>query len=80
MTLTLDNLPEEVQAALRRRAESGNTSVEAVAVEALEKAFAHIPHKIVARDLSHWQGLLPNDPAFRAAVAAQRRVEPELWR
>jgi plasmid stability protein len=70
MTLTLDNIPEEVGDALRRRAEAEGKSVNEVAVEAIKTAMAgHDP--VRRRDLSEFAGSWISDPEVEAALRDQ---------
>ena len=70
MTLVLDNLPQQVDAALRARARAEGKSVDQVAVEALQSGLG-LGGGGKRRDLSDIAGSL--SPADAAALAATVR-------
>jgi hypothetical protein len=83
--LTIRKVPVGVERALRRRARSEKKSLNQVAVEALARGAGvdpASPNGEPARfhDLDSVFGTWIEDPAFDAAVAAQRRIDPELWK
>jgi plasmid stability protein len=76
---TLRNVPGEVDRALRRLARERHKSLNQVAVEILGQAVGTAePRK--RRDLSDLRGTWKDDPETAAALADQRRIDPELWR
>lgn len=81
MALTVDQVPDAVDGALRRRAQAEGKSVGQVALEAIQAGLGiradtgHPP-----RDLSDVAGTWIDDPAVDAALRDQDRVDPEAWR
>jgi plasmid stability protein len=76
---TLRNVPADVDRALRRLARERHKSLNQVTVEALELAVGTAEQR-KRRDLSDFGGTWKDDPATAAALADQRRIDPELWR
>lgn len=77
MPYTLENLPQELDDALRSRAEKEGKSVSEVVVDALKVTFG-LPAK--RRDLSDIAGTWVEDPEVDAALRDQDRIDPEMWR
>jgi hypothetical protein len=80
MQYTLRKVPPAVDHVLRRRARSEGKSLNAVAVEALARGagLGDAPQR--RRDLGDVAGTWVEDPAFDAAIEAQRRIDRRLWR
>jgi hypothetical protein len=80
MQYTIRNVPEPVDAALRRMARQRGKSLNQVAVEALVRGAGLDEQRVRQRDLSNIAGTWRKDPAFEKAIASQDTVDPELWR
>lgn len=80
MQYTLRNIPAEVDQTLRRRAREEGKSLNAVALEALLAGSGGQIGSLPVRDLSDIAGSWVDDPEVDAALADQRRIDPELWR
>jgi hypothetical protein len=79
MQYTIRGIPEAVDTALRERAHSTRKSLNEAAIEALAEGAGvnGIPRK--RRDLSDIAGTWKADKAFESALAAQDRVDEDLW-
>ncbi|MEX2168512.1 MAG: hypothetical protein WD851_04330 [Pirellulales bacterium] len=79
MTYTLNNVPDEIDRAVRARAAAEHKSPEQAILDALAKelGIAALPQK--RRDLSDIAGTWVEDPEFDAALADQRQIDWELW-
>lgn len=80
MQYTIRKIPKEVDAALRRRARQGHKTLNQAAVEALMEGLdldVASPRRRSVRDLL---GARARDPKLEQALAAQRRIDPELWK
>lgn len=74
---TLRAVPGDVDRAARQRARREGRSLNAVLVDALASGLGiHTP----ANDLGSLAGSWIDDPAFDAALAAQDRVDSDMWR
>jgi plasmid stability protein len=80
MTLTLSNLPQELDEALQRRAQSEGKTVDQVALEAIRAGLGLESGVIAKRDLSEFAGSWIADPQVDSALRDQDRVDPELWK
>ncbi|NJL27911.1 MAG: DUF1491 family protein [Thermoanaerobaculia bacterium] len=80
MQYTLRNVPLDLDQALRRRAEEDHKSLNETAIEALRRAFGLAGKKVKQRDLSDLVGTWVSDPEVDAALAEQRKIDPDLWR
>jgi hypothetical protein len=80
MQYTIRRIPPALDAALRRRARAAGQSLNEAAVEALADGtgLAGAPRR--RRDLGDIAGTWKADKALEAALAAQDRVDEELWR
>lgn len=80
MQFTIRNLPAELDHAIRERARAENKCMSEVAIEALQRAFGVrgdlLPPQ---RNLSGIAGSWHDSPELAAALAEQRRVDPDLW-
>jgi plasmid stability protein len=79
MTLTLTQVPKEVDDALRLRAQSQGKSVDEVVLEVIRAGLA-VTASPKLRDLSEFAGTWVSDPEVDAALKDQDRVDPEMWR
>ena len=80
MQYTIRNIPQPVDAALRRKAREQGKSLNDVAIEALVQGAGVGNQRCRQRDLADIAGTWRKDPAFDAAVASQDTIDPELWR
>jgi plasmid stability protein len=80
MQYTIRNVPPQVDRALRRRATKEGKSLNQVTVEALAASLGLGDDPIRYRDLSDLLGKGVVDPETEAALADQRRIDPDLWR
>ena len=80
MQYTLRGIPPAIDTALRARARAAGKSLNEAAVEALAEGtgVAGAPRK--RRDLADITGTWKPDKALEAALAAQGRVDDDLWR
>ncbi len=69
-----------MDAALRRRAHEQGKSLNEVAIEALARGAGVTEERCRQRDLQDIAGTWHNDPEFDRALAAQDKVDEELWR
>ena len=79
MQYTVRNVPAEVDRALRRRARREGKSLNEITVQALQEAAGLAAIVVKKRSLSDLVGTWLKDPEFDAAIADQRRIDPELW-
>jgi hypothetical protein len=80
MQYTLRNVPPQLDRALRRRAQEQRKSLNEVALDAMLSGVGITAEPVKRRDLSDLVGAWVEDPETDAALADQRRVDPELWR
>lgn len=80
MQYTIRNLPEYLDAALRRAAREQGKSLNEVAIEALTRGAGLGESRCRQRDLSDIAGTWQEDPAFDSAIAAQDTVDKEMWK
>ena len=80
MQYTLRNVPDHVDAALRRKAREQDKSLNDVAIEALAQGAGVNEQRIRRRDLSDIARTWKKDRAFEDAIAAQHTIDAELWR
>jgi len=80
MQYTLRNIPDFLDAALRRSARERGKSLNEVAIEALTRGAGLTELRYRQRDLSDIAGTWREDPAFDGAQLEQDTVDPELWR
>ncbi len=80
MTLNLQNIPDEVDRALRERAAAENKSVDATAIDALARGLGIVKLSNENRyDLSFLAEGPPLEPEVLRALEEQRQIDPELW-
>ncbi len=80
MQYTIRGVPEAVDAALRARARAAGTSLNEAAVAALTEGAGLTGAPQKRRDLGDVAGTWRADRGLEAALAAQDRVDAELWR
>jgi plasmid stability protein len=80
MQYTLRSIPNQVDAALRRRARRERKSLNQVAIEALATALGTGEERIRHRDLAGIAGAWVEDAQTDKALAAARRIDRALWR
>jgi len=80
MQYTIRKLPARLDKLIRKRAKEEGKSLNAVAVEALMEAFGLRGSVEAHRDLGGLAGSWVEDAAVDEALAAQRRIDDEMWR
>ena len=84
MTYTLDNIPEHLDRALRKRAAAEHKSLDATIIDLLARGVGVEPSQPSApvkhRDLSDIAGTWEEDPEFDAILEEQNRIDPEMWK
>lgn len=80
MQYTLRNIPNSLDATLRRRAREQGKSLNKVAVEALACGAGVSGERSRQRDLRDVAGTWRSDRAFDRARAAQDTIDRELWK
>ncbi len=78
--LTIRNVPRRLNAALRQKAAQAKTSINSAAIEAMERGLGLSDEPVRYRDLDFLAGTWIEDPEFDKAVAAQRKIEPQMWK
>jgi plasmid stability protein len=80
--ITLRNLPEEVARIIRQRAATEGLSLNRAVITALQELFAAARPASQHHDLDDLAGAWSAEEgqAFDRALAAQRAIDPELWR
>jgi len=73
-------IPAAIDEAVRERARAEGKSLNEVAVEALGDGLGLGDEDVVRRDLSDVVGTWKKDAAVEAVLAAQDRVDPDLWK
>jgi plasmid stability protein len=80
MQYTIRRIPRAVDAALRRRARTRGKSLNEAAIEALSQGLGVDGRPVVRRDLGDIVNTWRKESAVEAALAAQDRVDEELWK
>ena len=80
MQYTIRNIPDELDAALRRRAREAGKSLNQAAVEALAQGVGLEEAAKPRRRLRDLAGQWRDDPDFDRAIAEQDKVDADLWR
>ena len=80
MQYTIRNIPDLIDAALRRSAREQGKSFNEVAVEAMARGSGLTETRSRQRDLGDIAGSWRKDPAFDRALATQDTIDAELWR
>jgi plasmid stability protein len=81
--ITVRNIPQKLQEVIKRRADADGLSLNKTVIRMLEEAAGQrtTTGRELHRDLDHLAGTWSDEQAaaFEAALAEQRRVDPELW-
>lgn len=80
MQYTIRGIPQAIDHALRARARADRTSLNEAAVAALAEGAGVTGAPRKRRDLGDIAGTWKADKALEAALAAQDRVDEDLWR
>jgi hypothetical protein len=80
MQYTIRNVPKTLNEALRRAARERGKSLNEVTIEALARGTGLTGERSRQRDLGDIAGTWRKDPAFDRALAAQDKVDKEMWR
>ncbi len=81
--ITLRNLPPELERVIRRTAEKKGTSISRAVISLLEVSTGvRNKKKVLHHDLDALVGSWTREEAseFDHALAAQRRIDPDLWK
>lgn len=78
MTLVLRDIPEDVERALRAKAQAEGKTPEQVAIEAL--AATTSPSSAKKSDFSAVVGTWVEDPVFEQIRREHEQIDPELWK
>jgi plasmid stability protein len=79
MQYTIRNVPDTVDSALRRAAQTQGKSLNEVAIEALARGAGLTGETLRQRDLGDIAGTWHDDPAFDEAIVAQDSIDAEMW-
>lgn len=80
MQYTLRNIPNRLDAEVRRRAHEERKSMNRALLEALARGVGLQGEAQRQRDLSDIAGTWKRDPAFDQAIAEQDKVDEALWK
>ena len=80
MQYTIRDVPAAVDEALREKARAEGKSLNETAIEALAEGSGVGPTTRKHRDLEDVAGTWRTDKAVEAALAAQDRVDKDVWR
>ena len=80
MQYTIRGVPGAIDSAVRERAKAEAKSLNEVAIEALADGLGLGDAEVVRRDLSDVAGTWKREAVVEAALAAQDRVDEDLWR
>lgn len=80
MQYTVRKIPAALDKVIRGRARAEGKSINEVAVEALAQGLGLGSESVVRRDLSDIAGTWTKDRAVEEALAAQDRVDRDLWK
>ncbi|HXG57051.1 MAG TPA: hypothetical protein VNJ03_16860 [Vicinamibacterales bacterium] len=80
MQYTIRGIPAAVDRAIRERARVDGKSLNEAAVDALAEAAGMAGAQRQRRDLGDIAGTWKTDKALESALAAQDRVDEDLWR
>ncbi len=78
MTLTLSDIPNELDAALRRRAAEEGREITEVAMAAMKAGLSLVEAPVKRRDLGDLAGTWIEDPEFDAVMKEQDRIDVGL--
>lgn len=79
MQYTITDIPDEIDQALRQRADAEQKSLDRVLLDALRAYLSHDNESAKKRDLSGIAGKCLMDEATLQALEDQRKIDPELW-
>jgi plasmid stability protein len=77
---TIRTVPASVDRALRHRAKTEGKSLNAVAIEALERGLELDAKPKIHTDLNHLIGTWQEDPEFDRAMKDFARIDEEMWK
>ena len=80
MQYTLRNIPAALDKVIRGRARAEGKSMNEIAVKALVQGLGLGGESVVRRDLGDIAGTWKKDKAVEEALAAQDRVDEDLWK
>jgi hypothetical protein len=80
MQYTIRNIPKVLDQALRRRARQNNMTLNEVVIEAMASGLGVQQAPAKRRSVREIFAGHPKDADLEAALADQRRIDPELWR
>jgi hypothetical protein len=80
MQYTVRGISAALDAALRKRARAAGKSLNEAAIEALAEGTGLIEAPRKRRNLGDIAGTWKADKAFETAIAAQDRVDEDLWK
>jgi hypothetical protein len=80
MQYTIRGIPAAVDGALRERARASGKSLNEAAIEALAEGSGAAVAPRKRRDLDDIAGTWKTDKAVESALAAQDRIDQDLWR
>ena len=80
MQYTIRGIPAAVDSALRERARAAGKSLNEVAIDALAEGSGMAGQPRRRRDLGDIAGTWKADTGIESALAAQDRVDRDLWR
>jgi hypothetical protein len=80
MQYTIRNISNLLDQALRRTARQRGKSLNEVALDALARGAGISGERNRQRDLGDIAGTWRKDPAFDDALAAQDKIDKEMWR
>lgn len=80
MQYTLRNIPKQLDAEVRRRANEERKSMNRALLEALARGVGLHGETQRQRDLSDIAGTWKKDPAFDRAIAEQDKIDEALWK
>jgi hypothetical protein len=80
MIYTLENMPVELELALRERAAAERKSFNAAILDALSRGLGIDPKPLKRRDLSDVAGKGLIDARMEAVFEEQRSIDPEMWK
>jgi hypothetical protein len=80
MQYTLRNIPNQLDAEVRRRAREERKSMNRALLEALARGVGLQGEAQRQRDLRDIAGTWKRDPAFDQAIAEQDKVDEALWK
>jgi plasmid stability protein len=80
MQYTIRNIPPGLDRVLRRIAKREGRSLNDVVIAAMSRAVGAEEEPIAHRRLDDLAGTWEEDPEFDAAIEAQDRIDPALWR